>query len=170
MCTKTWQLLKSMVFCEAWWEKWLANRQRHNRWASKKKFSFVAPGNRQVAAVEKFMSRLRLCPNCCARCYIYGRRKLRCLTVTFDSRVWCRIFCDDMWSTFGKYFKNCAGTFTMHVFGKVKTVSYLGEMRGPTLFWNMHGWDPILMYYLLQIIGNWYFVLFRCEHREVLCA
>jgi hypothetical protein len=60
-------------------------------------------------------------------------------TVTFEAKVWCRIFCDDMWSTFEKDFKKCAGTFTIHVLGKVKNVYYLGETRGPKLFCNMHG-------------------------------
>jgi hypothetical protein len=42
----------------------------------------------------------------------------------------------------------------------------LGETRGPKLFCNMHGWEPILMYYP----NYWKLVLFLCEHRQVLCA
>jgi len=61
-------------------------------------------------------------------------------TVTFDAKVWCRIFCDDMWSALEKILKKKhAGTFTIQVLGKVKTIYYMGEMRGPKLFCNMHG-------------------------------
>jgi hypothetical protein len=40
----------------------------------------------------------------------------------------------------------------------------------PKIVCNMHCLDPMLMYHLLQIIENSYFVLFRCEHRQLLCA